>query len=115
VGPGDGVSGFGDGARGLGVGRRFFFSSRGRHTRFSRDWSSDVCSSDLVALSLTSVVGAGVALAVYVTGDFESTTTFRAEEASSGALAVDTPAPSLWGTLLVLGTPASPLIADGPV
>src|SRR5690606_39826049 len=25
----------------------FFFSSRGRHTRFSRDWSSDVCSSDL--------------------------------------------------------------------
>src|SRR5690606_11507659 len=23
------------------------FSSRGRHTRFSRDWSSDVCSSDL--------------------------------------------------------------------
>src|SRR5690606_25460296 len=25
----------------------FFFSSRRRHTRFSRDWSSDVCSSDL--------------------------------------------------------------------
>src|SRR5690606_40404476 len=24
-----------------------FFSSRGRHTSFSRDWSSDVCSSDL--------------------------------------------------------------------
>src|SRR5690606_14714300 len=27
--------------------RFFFFSSRRRHTRFSRDWSSDVCSSDL--------------------------------------------------------------------
>src|SRR5690606_40587249 len=27
----------------------FFFSSRGGHTRFSRDWSSDVCSSDLGA------------------------------------------------------------------
>src|SRR5690606_39285198 len=27
----------------------FFFSSRRRHTRFSRDWSSDVCSSDLRA------------------------------------------------------------------
>src|SRR6266511_4574073 len=27
----------------------FFFSSRRRHTRFSRDWSSDVCSSDLDA------------------------------------------------------------------
>src|SRR5690606_41105458 len=25
----------------------FLFSSRRRHTRFSRDWSSDVCSSDL--------------------------------------------------------------------
>src|SRR5690606_40940673 len=26
------------------------FSSRRRHTRFSRDWSSDVCSSDLLEL-----------------------------------------------------------------
>src|SRR2546422_5236754 len=30
----------------------FFFSSRRRHTRCSRDWSSDVCSSDLIALTL---------------------------------------------------------------
>src|SRR5690606_40894136 len=29
------------------LGAVFFFSSRRRHTRFSRDWSSDVCSSDL--------------------------------------------------------------------
>src|SRR5690606_40802292 len=28
----------------------FFFSSRRRHTRFSRDWSSDVCSSDLTTI-----------------------------------------------------------------
>src|SRR2546422_5131900 len=28
----------------------FFFSSRRRHTRCSRDWSSDVCSSDLGVL-----------------------------------------------------------------
>src|SRR3712207_7398673 len=27
----------------------FFFSSRRRHTRYWRDWSSDVCSSDLKA------------------------------------------------------------------
>src|SRR5438445_10429551 len=27
----------------------FFFSSRRRHTRYWRDWSSDVCSSDLQA------------------------------------------------------------------
>src|SRR5690606_40559923 len=30
----------------------FFFSSRRRHTRFSRDWSSDVCSSDLFGASV---------------------------------------------------------------
>src|SRR2546430_12270527 len=29
----------------------FFFSSRRRHTRFDCDWSSDVCSSDLVSLA----------------------------------------------------------------
>src|SRR5207253_6127259 len=28
----------------------FFFSSRRRHTRWPRDWSSDVCSSDLPIL-----------------------------------------------------------------
>src|SRR2546429_9794556 len=30
----------------------FFFSSRRRHTRCSRDWSSDVCSSDLVTYNV---------------------------------------------------------------
>src|SRR3954462_13058313 len=30
-----------------GKGLSFFFSSRRRHTILSRDWSSDVCSSDL--------------------------------------------------------------------
>src|SRR5207249_9761650 len=29
----------------------FFFSSRRRHTRSKRDWSSDVCSSDLLTPS----------------------------------------------------------------
>src|SRR6266496_4887585 len=33
----------------------FFFSSRRRHTRSLRDWSSDVCSSDLDPLTLTTV------------------------------------------------------------
>src|SRR5882757_7768952 len=28
----------------------FFFSSRRRHTRYWRDWSSDVCSSDLTRI-----------------------------------------------------------------
>src|SRR3712207_8770653 len=30
----------------------FFFSSRRRHTRYWRDWSSDVCSSDLLGFTL---------------------------------------------------------------
>src|SRR6266567_309515 len=33
----------------------FFFSSRRRHTRFDCDWSSDVCSSDLVGLTIRAV------------------------------------------------------------
>src|SRR6266576_3407609 len=32
---------------------RFFFSSRRRHTRSLRDWSSDVCSSDLELIGET--------------------------------------------------------------
>src|SRR5690606_40092818 len=38
-------------------GSAFFFSSRRRHTRFSRDWSSDVCSSDLPAAGGTAPAG----------------------------------------------------------
>src|SRR2546429_5559791 len=33
----------------------FFFSSRRRHTRCSRDWSSDVCSSDLLLIATAAV------------------------------------------------------------
>src|SRR3712207_5018311 len=36
--------------RGISRGAFFFFSSRRRHTRYWRDWSSDVCSSDLESL-----------------------------------------------------------------
>src|SRR5690606_39521237 len=36
----------------------FFFSSRRRHTRFSRDWSSDVCSSDLTWQDASEVAAA---------------------------------------------------------
>src|SRR5690606_39755011 len=37
----------------------FFFSSRRRHTRFSRDWSSDVCSSDLLSADGEPLIWAG--------------------------------------------------------
>src|SRR5690606_39862684 len=40
----------------------FFFSSRRRHTRFSRDWSSDVCSSDLSAFRSSFASDYGVKL-----------------------------------------------------
>src|SRR5699024_11263212 len=33
----------------------FFFSSRRRHTRSKRDWSSDVCSSDLIIFAIISI------------------------------------------------------------
>src|SRR5690349_8788752 len=39
----------------------FFFSSRRRHTRSLRDWSSDVCSSDLIVLG-AGIVGTSIAL-----------------------------------------------------
>src|SRR5438874_5245615 len=44
----------------------FFFSSRRRHTRSLRDWSSDVCSSDLAerASRKTGIVLAGASLVV---------------------------------------------------
>src|SRR5437868_14471100 len=40
-------------------GRDFFFSSRRRHTRSKRDWSSDVCSSDLFNSKICPLQDAG--------------------------------------------------------
>src|SRR6266478_9310605 len=53
----------------------FFFSSRRRHTRFDCDWSSDVCSSDLI------IAGGASALQRSVEG--------AEDEGSNGALAID--------------------------
>src|SRR2546421_5299279 len=38
----------------------FFFSSRRRHTRSDRDWSSDVCSSDLLSLRVDAETQAAI-------------------------------------------------------
>src|SRR2546421_5783168 len=43
----------------------FFFSSRRRHTRSDRDWSSDVCSSDLGAVGLFDLGSGDVQLLGY--------------------------------------------------
>src|SRR3712207_9126464 len=55
----------------------FFFSSRRRHTRYWRDWSSDVCSSDLVLLErLRGVVGHGVVAVDLVNGQVSADKTY---------------------------------------
>src|SRR5690348_18448758 len=38
----------------------FFFSSRRRHTRWTGDWSSDVCSSDLAAIHAVALLDGGL-------------------------------------------------------
>src|SRR5690554_7643422 len=40
----------------------FFFSSRRRHTRCGRDWSSDVCSSDLIYINFSGSLALRVGL-----------------------------------------------------
>src|SRR5215813_15095686 len=53
----------------------FFFSSRRRHTRCGRDWSSDVCSSDLSPVAWAEVfdraamLSPEIAVAVYALGE----------------------------------------------
>src|SRR6266849_9517761 len=46
----------------------FFFSSRRRHTRSTRDWSSDVCSSDL---SCNSICATLPKIAIQLLPEFE--------------------------------------------
>src|SRR5207245_7014675 len=43
----------------------FFFSSRRRHTRCYRDWSSDVCSSDLGSTWIPTIPPARALLSTY--------------------------------------------------
>src|SRR6266571_5948111 len=43
----------------------FFFSSRRRHTRLTCDWSSDVCSSDLLLGQYASPADVGRSIAAY--------------------------------------------------
>src|SRR3712207_9344349 len=48
----------------------FFFSSRRRHTRYWRDWSSDVCSSDLSEQGYDEMVAnkSGLVIDAYFSG-----------------------------------------------
>src|SRR3712207_7238866 len=67
----------------------FFFSSRRRHTRYWRDWSSDVCSSDLEgvsneAASIAAQLGLGKLVYYYddnrITIDGTTAISFTAED-----------------------------------
>src|SRR3712207_7806328 len=75
----------------------FFFSSRRRHTRYWRDWSSDVCSSDLAhALAQGREMddrherglGLGTAGIFRLTGGLGSVSGGRALAGGSGGLVV---------------------------
>src|SRR3989442_15538495 len=64
----------------------FFFSSRRRHTRCGRDWSSDVCSSDLAAAySTQAVVDARNEYAAAQAGDRDKTAD-TVKKAAGGAV-----------------------------
>src|SRR5439155_15374055 len=69
----------------------FFFSSRRRHTRWPRDWSSDVCSSDLglasinVAVDACNVVSLHSGLPVSVVDLDKARAPFRVGLAPAGA------------------------------
>src|SRR6266542_5257172 len=75
----------------------FFFSSRRRHTRCYRDWSSDVCSSDLgqlhrvenlrVAGTAAEIAGQGDAHLVAARGGIVLEESLGSEENAWGAIA----------------------------
>src|SRR5699024_11322443 len=78
----------------------FFFSSRRRHTRSKRDWSSDVCSSDLFsgdAEFARACVDRGWYLSFAGTVTFKNAADLRAAlaEVGLGQVMVETDAPFL--------------------
>src|SRR2546429_4082819 len=101
----------------------FFFSSRRRHTRCSRDWSSDVCSSDLaqqiapnngsVTFSNLSATGHSVALSGFpanctVTSANPQSVNVPAGGTATAPFTVSCPTPPTTGTLKVTTTTSGP-------
>src|SRR5690606_40371375 len=73
-----------------------------RHTRFSRDWSSDVCSSDLLAAAATGLIGAVTLWGSLVAFSklqelwFRKPVTFTGHQAINAVLLVCTIALAMW-------------------
>src|SRR5690348_17999682 len=66
----------------------FFFSSRRRHTRWTGDWSSDVCSSDLADDFYSGVIsGTG---GIHIQGT-SGTQNFAATQAYTGSTIISNP------------------------
>src|SRR5215469_6246469 len=88
----------------------FFFSSRRRHTRSLRDWSSDVCSSDLLALlpkgngrgGDSAALARWFALAVAAAGFAIAIAGFAAEAGQGRVTIVDVPWVASMGIRYVL-------------
>src|SRR5258706_12011591 len=66
----------------------FFFSSRRRHTRLVSDWSSDVCSSDLMTVARTFTLG-GRTQAMAISADLQEL--YVADETLSALRIVNLP------------------------
>src|SRR5690349_23009591 len=94
----------------------FFFSSRRRHTRSLRDWSSDVCSSDLIVLG-AGIVGTsialhlakrGLAVALIDRGGVGEATSYGNTGIIEGNTIFPQAFPSRWATLLRIALKRAP-------
>src|SRR5256886_13345134 len=74
----------------------FFFSSRRRHTRFDCDWSSDVCSSDLVRFGSRSPTPVPASRRKTMSGSSRSSSRQRSESISAKERALGSRSPSGW-------------------
>src|SRR2546426_996040 len=103
----------------------FFFSSRRRHTRLQGDWSSDVCSSDLITnhtltITVTAVgttLGNGSATASITSGPgrFVGSPTCSYTGGGSPASCTVVITSATTGTTVVSATSSIPLTGDGSV
>src|SRR3989449_7840910 len=87
----------------------FFFSSRRRHTRCSRDWSSDVCSSDLVG------TGLGVSICYGITQEHGGRIWVESEPGRGATFVVTIPRDPQQEGRQVTDPPLPPKPATGPL
>src|SRR5690606_41056895 len=89
---------------------KYFISSRRRHTRFSRDWSSDVCSSDLAIAgpSRSKEYTRRVCAAVF------TTCTCQLRRVTSGGWATATKLPNELTAIIGLAQNGMPIETGGP-